>query len=263
MSKPRNNKNPVNSGSIASRLALMFALAVVVMGALSVLLLRASLHETLQKQMHNELQFRNTLMEPWVVSRSTPSGWQALSAKLSSLALSERGRVEYWVLSDDVRFNMGGSAPVGVDWNTVPDGFSRVAGATRDSCYLYMLVTEIPAAGEHPALKYVVAIDSTPYIGTLNEFTRSLVLITVLGAMIIALVSFAISRFCMRPVMHLSKQAHDLAPGDHQQRLATCALPQELQTLAIAFNGVLKRQEIAWRQLESFNADVAHELRTH
>lgn len=32
--------------------------------------------------------------------------------------------------------------------------------------------------------------------------------------------------------------------------------------MAIAFNGVLERQEIAWRQLESFNANVAHELRT-
>ncbi|MCY0666807.1 two-component sensor histidine kinase, partial [Klebsiella pneumoniae] len=58
------------------------------------------------------------------------------------------------------------------------------------------------------------------------------------------------------------QQAQHLAPGDHGQRLDASTLPQELQQLATSFNGVLERQEIAWRQLESFNADVAHELRT-
>lgn len=257
-----NSEHSMIKGSISSRLALMFALAVVVMGTISVLLLRASLHETLQKQMHNELQFRNALMEPWIVSRSTSDGWQALAAKFSNLSTSEGGRVEYWVLSSDNRFNIGGPAPIGVNWKTVPDGISRVSGSTRNACYLYLLVTEIPALGERPALRYVVAIDSTPYIGTLNEFTRTLVLITVLGACFIVLVGFTISRMGMRPVTNLSKQAEELAPGNHSLRLDTTALPSELQKLAIAFNGVLERQEIAWRQLESFNADVAHELRT-
>jgi two-component system heavy metal sensor histidine kinase CusS len=54
----------------------------------------------------------------------------------------------------------------------------------------------------------------------------------------------------------MSEQAIS-CPGDHGQRLDTATLPDELQTLAEAFNGVLERQEVAWRQLESFNADVA------
>ncbi|MEB0303682.1 histidine kinase dimerization/phospho-acceptor domain-containing protein, partial [Mucilaginibacter sp. 5C4] len=40
------------------------------------------------------------------------------------------------------------------------------------------------------------------------------------------------------------------------------ALPSELSDLAGAFNGALGRIENAYKQLESFNADVAHELRT-
>ncbi len=68
-----------------------------------------------------------------------------------------------------------------------------------------------------------------------------------------------IARIGMRPVNKLSEQAQHLAPGNHGQRLDTLTLPDELQKLAVAFNGVLERQEIAWRQLESFNADVAHE----
>ena len=108
----------------------------------------------------------------------------------------------------------------------------------------------------------MVAIDSTPYMGTLDAFTRTLLIIAALGVLIGALLGYVVSRIGLRPVGMLSQQAQHLAPGDHGQRLNTCALPEELQQLASSFNGVLERQEIAWRQLESFNADVAHELRT-
>ncbi|MBK5072658.1 heavy metal sensor histidine kinase [Budviciaceae bacterium CWB-B4] len=248
--------------SISGRLALMFALASILIVSASGLVLRSSLHDSLQRQMHNELLFRHSLMEPWIQARTTLDGWQTLATKFTDLASAEGGRVQYWVLSDDSRFQVGGPAPAGVSWASLDNGFSKVAGATEDACSLFLLITDIPAAGERPALRYVVTIDSTPYMGTLNEFTRTLIVITVFGAFLVALMGYAISRFGMRPVNHLSEQAHQLAPGTQGQRLDTTTLPDELQKLAVAFNGVLKRQEVAWQQLESFNADVAHELRT-
>ncbi|KAG0928296.1 hypothetical protein G6F31_017766 [Rhizopus arrhizus] len=39
-------------------------------------------------------------------------------------------------------------------------------------------------------------------------------------------------------------------------------LPVELEDLATSFNGALARLEDAYNQLEAFNADVAHEMRT-
>ncbi|EXU73930.1 heavy metal sensor histidine kinase [Erwinia mallotivora] len=248
--------------SISARLAVMFAIAVIVTGTISALLLRSSLHETLRKQMNNELQFRHSLMEQWMSATTSNDQWHALSARFSRLSGVESGRVHYWVLSNEKQFQLGGPPPAGVRWQTLPGGVSKVTGAGKDACYLYLLATDIPASEQRPALRYVVAIDSTPYIGTLNEFSRALVLITVTGAIAVALLGFGIARFGLRPVRHLSKQAHHLAPGNYGNRLETLALSQELQTLAMAFNGVLERQEIAWRQLESFNADVAHELRT-
>lgn len=127
---------------------------------------------------------------------------------------------------------------------------------------MFLLVKTIPANGERPALRYIVAIDSTPYMGTLEAFTRTLLIIAALGVFIVALLGYMVSRIGMRPVSTLSKQAQHLAPGDYGQRLDTTELPEELKQLASSFNGVLDRQEIAWRQLDSFNADVAHELRT-
>lgn len=249
-------------GSISARLALMFVISMVLIVSTIGLLLRSSLHDSLQKQMHNELQFRESLMSPWISARNSPEGWSALASKFTDLTSAEGERVRYWILSDDARFSVGGAPPLGVRWDALPEGFNKVPGATDEACSLFLLVKTIAAHGERPALRYVVAIDSTPYMGTLDAFTRTLLIIALVGVFIVALLGYVISRIGLRPVGALSQQAQQLAPGDHAQRLITDTLPDELQPLASSFNGVLERQAIAWRQLESFNADVAHELRT-
>ncbi|ORM71771.1 heavy metal sensor histidine kinase [Pantoea rwandensis] len=248
--------------SLSGHLALLFALSAVLIVATVGVVLRSSLHDSLQKQMHNELLFRQSLMNPWITARTSAEGWSTLAHKFTDLANSEGERVRYWILSDDARFNIGGVPPVGVNWSSLKEGINKVPGATEDACSLFLLVKTIPASGERPALRYVVAIDSTPYMGTLNAFTRTLIIITLLGVLIVAFIGYLVAKVGLRPVGRLSHQAHQLAPGDHGQRLDTNAMPDELQQLANSFNGVLERQEVAWRQLESFNADVAHELRT-
>lgn len=248
--------------SISARLALMFVLSIILIVSTIGWLLRSSLHDSLQKQMHNELLFRESLMSPWISARSSSEGWSMLASKFTDLTSSEGERVRYWILSDDARFNVGGVPPLGVNWAALQEGFNKVPGASAAACSLFLLVKTIPANGERPTLRYVVAIDSTPYMGTLDAFTRTLLIISAIGVFIVALLGYAVSRIGLRPVSALSQQAHQLAPGDHAQRLNSDALPEELRQLASSFNGVLERQAIAWRQLESFNADVAHELRT-
>ena len=248
--------------SISVHLALMFALSALLIVSVIGILLRSSLHDSLQKQMHNELLFRESLMSPWITARTSADGWSTLTNKFTALTNSEGERVRYWIVSDNPRFSMGGTPPVGVEWSSLQEGFNKVPGASEGACSLFLLVKTIPANGERPELRYIVAIDSTPYMGTLNAFTRTLLIIAALGVVIVALLGYIVSRIGLRPVGSLSKEAQHLAPGDHGQRLNTHTLPKELQQLASSFNGVLERQEIAWRQLDSFNANVAHELRT-
>jgi len=248
--------------SISVHLALMFALSALLIVSVIGILLRSSLHDSLQKQMHNELLFRESLMNPWITARTSSDGWSTLADKFTVLTNSEGDRVRYWIVSDNPHFNVGGTPPVGIQWSSLQEGFNKVPGASEGACSLFLLVKTIQANGERPELRYVVAIDSTPYMSTLDAFTRTLLIIAVLGVLIVALLGYMVSKIGLRPVRMLSKQAQHLAPGDHGQRLDTHALPEELQQLALSFNGVLERQEIAWRQLESFNADVAHELRT-
>lgn len=245
--------------SIAIRLAVMFALASIAIVAVSALMLRQSLHDSLRKQMQQELQVRQSLIVPYITARASYADWPLVATKLDNWTIAEGGRAHYWILSDDPRYRLGGAPLDGIDWSQLPNGFSRIP---KEPCSIYLLIKEIPANGERPSVRYVSAIDSAPYMDTLNAFTRAMILISIVGVLFVALLGFFVARVGMRPVNHLSQQAHNLAPGNRNQRLNTKTLPVELQTLAESFNGVLERQEIAWNQLESFNADVAHELRT-
>jgi two-component system heavy metal sensor histidine kinase CusS len=66
----------------------------------------------------------------------------------------------------------------------------------------------------------------------------------------------------LAPVKRLSRQAARITPRSLTTRLSPDRVESELVGLVHAFNGVLDRLETAYRQMEAFNADAAHELRT-
>jgi len=247
-------------GSIAKRLALMFALAAVLIMSISAVLLRCSLKQSLDGQMHNELILRHSVLDPLLSKYESPTVWVGVHQKLDNLTPTDE-RVRYWVLSDDPHYSYGGAMPDGQDWSKRPDGLS-VMELPDQHCPLVLLVKTIPAMGNRPELRFIVGLDSTPFMETLGNFTETLILTTALGVVLAALLGYWVARFGLGPVRRLSSQANSLPPGDSKQRLDTVALPNELQELAMSFNGALARQEAAWCQLEGFNANVAHELRT-
>ncbi len=247
--------------SISTRLALMFALSVALIVSVCAVLLQESLRLSLQQQMHNELELRHSFLDPLVMSRQSPETWHKVVSKLSAMAPDDGPDAQHWIVSDDPVYSYGGAAPDGVKWSQVPDGFSILPG-NSGCCPLNVLVTTIPPAGSRPAVRLVVALDSTPYMKTLDDFTNVLIAISIAGALLVAFLGYGIARLGLWPVRRLGGQAQGLAPGSTGQRLGIEQLPAEIKDLAISFNGVLERQDVAWRQLESFNADVAHELRT-
>ncbi|MGF0335707.1 two-component system, OmpR family, heavy metal sensor histidine kinase CusS [Pseudomonas sp. NFACC19-2] len=246
--------------SIARRLALMFALAAVLITSTSAVLLRCSLKQSLDEQMHNELILRHSVLDPLLSKYESPEDWVGVHQKLDTLTPSDE-RVLYWVLSDDSNYSYGGAMPDGQARSQQPDGFS-VMEMPDHHCPMVLLTKTIPAMGSRPELRFIVGLDSTPFMGTLGNFTRALIFTSALGIALAALLGYWVSRLGLRPVRRLSNQANSLPPGDSKQRLETEALPSELQELAVSFNGALARQEAAWCQLEGFNANVAHELRT-
>jgi len=66
----------------------------------------------------------------------------------------------------------------------------------------------------------------------------------------------------LRPLADLAAQTRAISPRRLDQRLRLAAPAEELQPWIEQFNALMERLERAYAQLEGFNADVAHELRT-
>lgn len=64
------------------------------------------------------------------------------------------------------------------------------------------------------------------------------------------------------PLRDLAAQTRAISPGSLDRRLALADPAEELLPWIEQFNALMERLERAYAQLEAFNADVAHELRT-
>ncbi len=66
----------------------------------------------------------------------------------------------------------------------------------------------------------------------------------------------------LRPLNELAAQTRAMVPGKPRQRLQLVDPAEELLPWIEQFNALMARLEQSYAQLEGFNADVAHELRT-
>jgi len=90
---------------------------------------------------------------------------------------------------------------------------------------------------------------------------------TLLGAVVLgtALVSFTgmwLVRRGLRPLKRLAESTAAMAPDKANRPIDAMDFAEELRPWITQFNALLLRVQRAYVQLESFNADVAHELRT-
>lgn len=107
-----------------------------------------------------------------------------------------------------------------------------------------------------------VASSYSPNIRTMRVFGFALAALSALGSLAVLLLSYSVTRIGLAPLTRLTRDASAVSPNNRSQRLNTTSLPHELNDLANSFNGALERLDGAYCRLESFNADVAHELRT-
>lgn len=96
----------------------------------------------------------------------------------------------------------------------------------------------------------------------LRHLTLALTLATLLGALVAGFGGRVLVRQGIQPVAHLIQQLGALDTSHLGQRLDGSRQPAELQPLVTQINALLTRIDGAYRQLEGFNADVAHELNT-
>jgi heavy metal sensor kinase len=80
-------------------------------------------------------------------------------------------------------------------------------------------------------------------------------------AVVVAVLAYRLAGRALRPVRLIAATARDLSEHDLHRRLAMDLPNDELGELASTFNGMLARLEAAFRSLQQFTADAAHELR--
>lgn len=244
--------------SIAVRLSLLFAVVAVLVFVLIALLLNAVMQKELERHQLAQIQSRAADMRYMLLHVRPPNVDQRIKERIEALTPSD-GRARYWLWSVDLRFCIGTDLPA-------------LLAQTRDQTGMVELETEgrrmrvlsqtFAANAVRPAVIMVVGIDVQPFVKTAQGFRLALWTITALGVALVSALGYWVARVGLAPVARLSLDVRSIGPDNRGQRLQLPTLPLELAQLGASFNAALDRLERAYRQLASFNDDVAHELRT-
>lgn len=90
----------------------------------------------------------------------------------------------------------------------------------------------------------------------------TLTLVPVIGGLLVAFITAWRVRTDLQPLTALAEQTQRITVNQLDQRLSLPEVATELKPWIEQFNGLMDRLQAAITQLEAFNADVAHELRT-
>ena len=120
----------------------------------------------------------------------------------------------------------------------------------------------LPWTGGHTTVTATVRMDTRHSEALLRRLVLVLAVVTVGATATVTGGAFLLVRFGLAPLRALARQTEQLTPQRLDQRLAVSEQAHELQPWIRQLNGLLDRLQAAYQQLESFNAAVAHELRT-
>jgi two-component system heavy metal sensor histidine kinase CusS len=245
--------------SIAVRLALMFAAAAMagfalIGGALHRVLSNELLHHQ-QEQINEQLEDMSYMLEH---GRAANLG-ERIREKLDTLGAADT-RTRTWMWSEDPAYRYGEDMPhIDAD---ASQSVETIVGKPPQVRRMRVRARTLPATELRPEVRFAAGVDAEPFSNTLRTFETALALLTLAGTAVAAGLGYWIARIGLGPVQRLSADAQRIGPGNRAQRLQLPALPRELSDLGASFNAALDRLDAAYRQLETFNDDVAHELRT-
>lgn len=83
-----------------------------------------------------------------------------------------------------------------------------------------------------------------------------------IGTLLVSLTAAERVRRGLQPLQRLAEETAAAGPDQPGRRIEPTTYAEELRPWIVQFNALLARVEGAYSQLEAFNADVAHELRT-
>ncbi len=208
-----------------------------------------------------ELDARYSVLESSVNRFGTPDHWVKITAKLKLLGEEDK-RIRFWVVSGDPNYEYGNPDAQIRAFAEGPTG-KRDLQLPEHPYPLKVLLSQFPAKEQRPPLRFMIAIDTETFSETQHQLLIALISLAIVGVVLARAAGVtgwrgsASSRW-----IKLSHEAQRLAPPLRSGRLHLSPLPPELSQFVNSFNSTLDRVEHAYSRLESFNADVAHELRS-
>mgnify|MGYP003582834042 CR=1 FL=1 len=121
--------------------------------------------------------------------------------------------------------------------------------------------THVAQSGD-AAMQLRLGLDIQEDTRLLRRLAWTLIGAVLLGSAMIALTGALLVRRGLSPLKKLIEQTAATGPAYPGRRIDPSPYAAEITPWVAQFNAVLDRAEEAYQQLESFNADVAHELRT-
>ncbi|MBI2770429.1 MAG: heavy metal sensor histidine kinase [Burkholderiales bacterium] len=239
-----NMLKPRRAYSLGMRLSWLFAaLTILGLGVIS-LCIFVVMYVDLEQKADTELRQKTQLVKHLVSE----------AARTGDMALMRHKLDEYFASHEDMAITL-------LDRNGTPS-YAKLprSGAftdARDATIELSQLDKLPSVGSAR-----IALDRSADSKLLRELVIALGVATALGALVISMGGFWIVRRSMAPLVSLARQTSALRVDQLGQRLALTPPVEELQPWIDQFNGLLGRLEQAYVQLEGFNADVAHELRT-
>jgi two-component system heavy metal sensor histidine kinase CusS len=250
----------VSTNSIALRLSAMFALVAM----LVFLLIGSALYMQVDKGLgllpEAEVDARYSVLESAVTRFGNPEHWAKINAKLRLLSEEDK-RLRFWVVSDDPTYEFGSPNAAIRDFAKGPTGMRDLNLKGHDYPFK-VLVSQFPAKDQRPPLRFLTAIDTETFWQTQHSLLIALLSLAAIGIALASALGYWVARIGLKPLRDLSQEARRLAPPRLSGRLQLSRPPPELDEFVKAFNSTLERVEQAYSRLESFNADVAHELRS-
>ncbi|NML30504.1 heavy metal sensor histidine kinase [Paraburkholderia antibiotica] len=124
-----------------------------------------------------------------------------------------------------------------------------------------------PLASEGPDAKarkvnVVVQYDYSRQRALLRTYSINVMLVTLLGTFVSALVAYSLARLGLRPLKLLAERADQVSSSKLTQPLPDISMTGEMLALNQAFNRMLKRLNESFDRLSRFSADLAHDMRT-
>ncbi|MBC3413994.1 heavy metal sensor histidine kinase [Pseudomonas sp. SWRI51] len=246
--------------SIAVRLSVLFTLVALLVFMLIGSALYRQVDRSLDMLPAAELDARFSVLESTLKRYGTAEHWAKVHNKLNLLSEEDR-RIRFWAVSSNPAFEYG--HPTEQVRALAESGPGMRDLRLPERAYPYkVLVSDLPALGERPPLRFLIAIDTETFAQAQHSLLVAIVGFAALGVLLASLLSYWVARIGLKPLLALSDEAQTLAPPRLDGRLLTRNLPPELARFADAFNTALERVSQAYSQLEAFNADVAHELRS-